>query len=470
MCRALLPVVALAAFSHLPAADQRPNIVFIVSDDHSAPHLGAYGFPVKTPNLDRFASEGMLFNHFFTAAPQCAPSRAAFATGRSPVAAQASRFSSPVPREIPFFPELLRRDAGYFTGICRRAAHLDGYTNADDQISPAIWEKHHLKTLSDRFDYVNMGGGRKETSAKVAKFLDQVPAAKPFFLWVNFNDPHHPWDAPRLHDPATLPLPPDWPDLPGLRNDFAIYLDEIARMDGEFQWVLDELDKRHLSENTIVIFVGDNGVALPLGKGSLHDRSLNVPFAVRWPGRIAPGTRSTTLVSGEDIAPTLLAAAGLPALPEMTGHNILPTLLGRSDYQPREYIFAMRGIHGSAILDEHSVSSGIDLARAVRSERYKLILNYTPWIPYEPVDSAADPGWQQILTQHREHALAPVFERLYFKSPRPFVELYDLAEDPGELRNLAGQAEYAGIERQLKIVLMEKMITDFDYLPLPLRQ
>lgn len=453
-----------------PAPGTPPNIVFIVSDDHSFPHVGAYGFPVRTPRLDQFAAEGALFTAMFTTAPQCAPSRASFATGRSSVAVRASRFSSPVPREELMFPELLRSDAHYFTGICRRAHHLDGWTDPQNQISPAIWAKYAMQTVPDRFDVVDMGGRRESTPTKVAAFLDAVPAGRPFFLWVNFNDPHHPWNAPSRHDPATLPMPADWPDLPGLRSDFARYLDEVSRMDEEFGWVLDELDRRHLAPSTLVVFVGDNGLALPRGKGALHDHGLHVPLLVRWPGVVRSGQTIDALISGEDFAPTFLRAAGLTPPAKMSGHDFTPLLRGDAAYVPRTVVFAMRGVHGASIFDAHTLASGFDLSRAVRSADYKLILNYTPFMPYAPVDSRGDPGWTEIEQAQAEGRLPDTFAPLWFSLPRPLVELYDLRADPAELHNLAGQPAAAKIEYQLKLDLQEKMIADFDYLPLPLRE
>jgi arylsulfatase A-like enzyme len=404
----------------------------------------------------------------FTTAPQCAPSRASFATGRSPVAAQASRFTSGVPRSIELFPQILRREAGYFTGIIRRSHHLDPLTDHKNATTREIVQRHQLDSMPQRFDHIDMGGTHLDTVQKTEAFFEKLPPARPFFLWVNFNDPHHVWDAPAKNDPKRLPMPPDLPGTPEMRADFARYLDEIVRLDEEFQSVLDVLRRRGFSENTIVIFVGDNGAPLPRGKGSLYDRGLNVPLFVRWPGQVAPGARSTALISGEDFAPTLLEAAGLKPVAAMSGKSFLPLLRGDTAHPAREFIFAIRGVHGSAILTEKTSSNGVDLGRAVRSARHKLILNYTPWIPYGPVDCNRDPGWQAVLTARERGTLSPLFEQLYFTTPRPLVELYDLETDPAETRNLAGDPAHAAVERQLKIALQERMILDYDYLPLPL--
>src|SRR6478736_3053658 len=118
----------------LPAAE-KPNILLLLSDDHSYPYVSAYGDTnVKTPTLDKLAAEGMKFHRFFTGCPQCVPSRACYLTGRSPVAARMTRFTSPLPRDVISFPEILREKGGYYTGICGRQYHLDGRPGADEAI------------------------------------------------------------------------------------------------------------------------------------------------------------------------------------------------------------------------------------------------------------------------------------------------------------------------------------------------
>lgn len=465
--RAFLGGLLAAAAS--PAAE-RPNIVFILSDDHSAPYVGCYGNKViKTPNLDRFASEGMRFDRMFTAAPQCVPSRAAYMTGRSPVAVRMGRFSSPLPPDIKTFPEHLRA-AGYFTGICRRNFHLDGPGPGRATVANEIFKRHEMLTFDRRVDWLDRNSPRAQTKAKVNEFLDKTPSGKPFFLWVNFNDPHHVWDRnaiPQPHDPASIPLPAHLPDIPGLRDDLARYYDEVSRMDEEFQWVVGILEERGLTKNTLVVFGGDNGQAFPHGKGSLYDPGLNVPLLIRWPGAIKPGSVTAELVSGEDIGPTLLEAAGLTPPREMSGKSFLKLLRGES-FEGRKYIFGQRLPHGNSTYTPRS--SGFDLSRCVRSKRHKLIYNCTPHQLYSPVDSANDAGWKEMVEAHASGKLPPAIDKAYFTSPRPVWELFDLDKDPGELNNLAGRPELAAIERELKLALQEKMILDYDFLPLPLSE
>lgn len=463
-------VLALLGLLQLPAgaAETPPNILFLLSDDHSYPFLSCYGDPnVKTPALDQLASEGMKFHRFFTAAPQCVPSRASFLTGRSPVAARITRFSSPLARDEITFPEVLREKAGYFVGVCGRSYHLDGSGQRRGGEAGDLLEKHGLRTFEQRFDYVQTGSDTA-AATQMAEFLDRKPAGKPFCLWVNFSDPHHIWNAPEESRPAPagLKLPAHWPDLPGVRQQLADYCAEVNRLDGSVKTILGLLAARGFQSNTLVVFAGDNGAALPHGKGSLYDPGSNVPFLVRWPGVVKPGGESRALLSGEDLGPTLLAAVGVPAPARMSGVSFLPLLKGQP-HAPRQHVFIERGPHGSAPVTVNMSNNGYDLSRAVRSDRHKFIYNCTPWIPYAPVDSAGGAAWTEMKAAQAEGRLAPGLSATYFTTPRPVYELYDLEADPSELNNLSGKPEVAAVERALRLALAEKMILDFDYLPLP---
>ena len=452
----------------LPAfGAERPNILFLLSDDHSYPFLSCYGDSnVKTPTLDRVAAEGMKFHRFFTTAPQCVPSRASLMTGRSPVAARITRFSSPLARDEITMPELLREKAGYFTGICGRSFHLDGSGKGGEEIGDLL-AKHGLRTFSERVDFLNTCPDQ-QVAGKLEEFLAKKPAEKPFFMWANFSDPHHVWNAHAEFrpDPASLKLPAHWPDLPGVREQLADYCAEVNRVDRTIADVLAVLEKRGLLDKTLIIFVGDNGTALPHGKGSLYDPGSNVPCVIRWPGVVKPGGESRALLSGEDLAPTLLAAAGVEAPEKMSGVSFLQ-LLKDEAHTPRKHIFIERGPHGSAPVTVNMSNNGYDLGRAVRSDRYKFIYNCTPWLPYSPVDSAGGAAWTQMKAAHEAGQLASGVSATYFTTPRPVYELYDLESDPSELNNLSGKPELAEVERALRLALAEKMIVDFDYLPLP---
>ncbi len=476
-CFLRLSAMLLTVSAGRGLAAERPNILFLLSDDHSAPYVGCYGCPdVRTPNLDRLASEGMRFDRMFVSCPQCVPSRAALMTGRSPVAVRMVRFTSPLPGELPALPDLLRDQAGYFTGVGGRSYHLDGPSGVGKHAAPvidAVMRKHNLRTFTDRVDYVEKGGS-KTYGDRLAKFLDAAPKGEPWFFWLGFSDPHHVWDPdaspqPQPPDPAKLTLPPHLPDLPGVRGDLSRYLGEVERLDRDVQTVLDVLESRGLAQETLVVFMGDNGMAMPHGKGALTDPGIHVPLIVRWPGVVKPGSATDALVSGEDFAPTMLEAAGLKPHESMSGVSYLELLKGEP-FEPRKHIFAERGPHGGdgGMRPEISAAT-FDLVRCVRSDRYKLIYNCTPHQPVGPVDSQGDPGWQEMKAAFAAGSLTPEFVRAYFTTPRPTYELYDLEEDPGELNNLAGKESHRQIERELKEALAEKMILDWDFLPLPVR-
>jgi len=442
------------------AQSQRPNVLVVLSDDHSAAHVGAYGnADIKTPNLDKFAAQGMRFERTYVAAPQCVPSRAALMTGRSPVAVQMTRFSAPLSEEYKTWLELLRA-GGWFTGVAGRSFHLDGSGNQPPETKD-VFDKYNLRTFQRRLDYARQGN----SLAQYREFLDQAKD-KPFALQLCFSDPHRPLDAnaiPAPHDPAKLKLPAHYPDTPGVRADFARYYDEIARFDGSFAEVLEELNKRGLAENTVVVFMGDNGASQFRGKGTLYEFGVRVPLIVRWPGQVKAGSVTGELFSGEDLAPTLLEACGLKPLKEMTGRSALKLLRGES-YTGRQYVFAERGAHGSGL---PTGTSPFDLGRVVIGKRYKLIYNALWQLPYQPVDFAGDAFWKELQQMSKEGKLSPLLQRLYFSPTRPMFELFDLEADPSEFNNLIGSGEHAAVERGLKAALQEWMILERDYLPLP---
>jgi arylsulfatase A-like enzyme len=467
VCLWVMAVFALALTGRTAAA-QKPNILFVLSDDHSYPYLGCYGEPaIKTPNLDRLAAEGIKFHRLFTTAPQCVPSRASIMTGRSPVACRISRFSSPLPRDEVTFPEILRKEGGYFVGVLGRSYHLDG-SGRGPEVSGRVFDEMSLRTFHERFDYVS-SSAQGLIPEKMREYFDQRPKEKPYFLWVNFSDPHHPWSSgENPPDPAKVRVPGFLPDLPGVRGDLARYMGEVEHADKDFQTVLDIVKERAGLENTLVLFMGDNGMAFPSGKGLLHDPGLNVPLLAWWPGVVKPGGESRALISGEDIAPTCLEAAGMTVPERISGVSFLPLLRSEAFPSERKYVFGERGPHGGATFDERTKASSVDYSRCVRSARYKLIYNVTPNMVYTPVDSTGDPGWQEMVKAHESGTLAPEFAKLYFTSPRPVYELYDLDNDACELINLYGRQELAGVTLELKEALQRKMILDFDYLPLPI--
>jgi arylsulfatase A-like enzyme len=448
--------------STTPNIKDVPNIIFIVSDDHSTPFLGCYGDDnVKTPNIDRLAKEGVLFHHAYTTAPQSVPSRAGLMTGRSTVDVRMTRFSAPLSANITAYPELLRQ-AGYYTGICGRTFHLDGARNPPE--SETVFEEYNLRTFEKRVDYLRQGSS-KQALPQFIEFLEQAPKGKPFFIQVGYNEPHRIFDAFDFEpDSSTLKLPVGMPDIPELRKDLAGYYGEIQRLDVYVGELLDELDKRGLAENTLVVFIGDNGGALLRGKGTLNDLGIHVPLLARFPKHIKPGSVSNALISGEDIAPTFLEIAGVPIPSEITGKSFVPAFTD-SSFSAHAYIFAERGAHGSGLPNS---SAAFDLGRTVFSKEYKLIYNALWQLPYEPVDFSGQPFWKKLKELDQKGKLDALYSKLFFAEHRQIFELYDRKNDPYELTNLVGNPAYAEQEHALKAELQKWMILNQDFLPLPI--
>ncbi len=227
--------------------------------------------------------------------------------------------------------------------------------------------------------------------------------------------------------------------------------------------LFDELEKRGELDNTVIVFMGDNGAALFRGKGTLYETGLNVPLIVRFPEKIKAGSVFFDLISGEDIAPTLLDFASLNPLPEMTGISFKP-LMENQKYEGHPYVFAERGPHGSGL---PTSTGAFDLGRCIIGERYKLIYRALWQLPYHPVDFAGLPMWNELQQMALDGQLEEPWKSLYFSRERPMFALYDLEKDPNELNNLAGNAEFEKIEEKLKEALHEWMILNQDYLPLP---
>ena len=185
---------------------------------------------------------------------------------------------------------------------------------------------------------------------------------------------------------------------------------------------------------------------------------------IRWPEVVKPGRFSDALISGVDLAPTILAAAGLEKAAGMSGVSFLPELKGEA-FDGRQYVFAERGWHWGPL----TRSDGFDLLRSVTSRRYHYVYNAIPERKYCPVDMDRPwlTAWKEVKETHEKGNLSELHERLYFKLPRPAFELYDLQEDPFQLNNLAGSKATVEIERELRIQMDRWMVRESDYLPLP---
>jgi N-sulfoglucosamine sulfohydrolase len=422
-------VVGATALGSLQAQSRLPNLLFLISDDHSVPDLGCFGNDaVTTPNLDRLAAQGTKYTQCFVASPQCSPNRSAIFTGSTPHSTSTSRLHTPMPDWEPSFLEPLK-EKGYFVGALRKV--------------------HQGNSFNQRFSFY------EQDLEAFDKFFDAAEG-KPFWLQVGYTDPHRfyrpgAFDPP--HDPAKVKVPPYLPDTAEVRQDLAHYYDFIARMDAHAGRVLASLERRGLADNTLVIFVGDNGLPFPRAKGTCYDPGLNVPMITRWPGRIAAGATSDALVSHVDLAPTWLEAAGTTPPARMQGVSQLDVLLGRAASK-RQEIFAERNWHDN-----------FDPIRCIRTASHKLIFNAAPHFPYRPAwDLENSPSWKELVRVRQIGGLTPG-QMSMFEPSRPTLELYDLKKDPNEFNNLMGDPAYREVFEVLRSRLSEWMHETRDFLP-----
>lgn len=455
----LLGLSALFILSCQTAAPEEaatpPHLILIIADDMAWDDCGAYGHPnIRTPNIDRLAKEGMRFTQAFLTTSSCSPSRASIITGTYPHQTDAEQLHWPLPGDRVTFVEQLKAK-GYWT---------------------AAAGKWHLgDAVRDRFDYIaaeNTAGfvlqsGTEKAETEQPKSdgsgcqqwlptLQKRPADQPFFLWLAAVDPHRPYhenivDQP--HGSEDIILPPYLPDSEPVRKDFALYYDEIHRMDDYIGQVLAELDQAGLSENTLVLFISDNGRAFPREKTTLYDGGIKTPWIVRWPKEVQAGSVTDALVSSLDIAPTFLQLAGLEVGANFLGKDFRAVLQDTSA-AINEYIYAEDHWHDFE-----------DYGRAVRNQRYKLIHNYYPDLANTPpADALRSPTFQYMLGQQALGTLTPA-QQACFLAPRPEEELYDLQLDPHELQNKIDDPSYADIAKELRAALADFRSRTLDSLP-----
>jgi len=397
-----------------------PNIVWIIAEDMS-PDLGCYGDPlVHSPALDKLASEGARYTNAFTTSPVCSAARSALITGIYQTTIGAHHHRSHrrdgyrLPEGVEIVTEYFRR-AGYFTANVTTAA-------------PGL-----------------RGSGKNDFNFQVDDPYDgtdwnQRGPGQPFFAQVNFSQVHRPYRKARENavDPDRVVPPPCYPNHPVTRNDWALYLDTIGSLDTKVGAVLQRLDEEGLLPNTVVFFFSDHGAGHLRGKHSLYDGGIRVPLIIRWPGHIEPGTVSDQLVSGIDVTATSLLLAGIQLPPKMEGRSFLGP-----GAEPREFIVAARD----------RIDEAADRIRTVRTKRYKYIRNFFPdrpyptqWLPYK---DRAWPVLGLMRKLHREGRLTP--EQAPFMASRwPPEELYDLEQDPHELKNLIDSPEHRPIVADLR--------------------
>ena len=426
----LLLAAIVGSGLHGPAVADSPNVIVFIADDMAVDDCGAYGHPkIRTPNIDALAKAGMTFTNAFLTTSSCSPSRCSILTSRYPHATGGHQLHLPLPSKQVTMAERLKAD-GYHTAAAGKWHLGQAAKKKFDTVRPKIntW----LQTLKDR------------------------PRDKPFFMWFAFVDPHRPYRPgaiPRPHTAEDAVVPPFLPDVPETRKDLALYYDEIARMDGVIGRVLAELDDQGVADNTMVVFLSDNGRPFPRCKTTLYDSGIKTPLLVRFPGVVAAGSTCRSIVSSVDLAPTILDICKVRVPKTFQGRSFSPLLTSPSK-TIRRYAYAEHNWHD---FDDHG--------RSVHSVRFNYIRNYYTDIPGTPPADAVRSITYQAMRRLRDAGRLNDNQKGCFIKPRPREELYDVENDPFELQNLAEVDKYAPLLKQMRAALAEWETETDDHVP-----
>ena len=416
-------------------ADQRPNILWITSEDNG-PDLGAYGLDyAHTPALDNLAKESAIYTNAFATAGVCAPARSTIITGMYPpsLGSHHMRSRAQLPSGIKFYSHHLR-DAGYY---CTNNSKED-------------------------YNLVKPQGSWDESGRKA--HWKNAPKGNPFFAIFNHTISHE--SKIRLreksfphHKIEDASIPPYHPNIPETKRDWAQYHANVTKLDGLVDKTLKELDEAGLTEDTIVFYYGDHGSGMPRHKRWLWDSGIHIPLLVRIPDKwkelreVQPGAKTDRLVSFVDLGPTALSLAGIDPPKNMHGK----AFLGVHSKKPREFIHAFRGR-----MDER-----YDMVRAVRDKRYKYIRNYNPHQIYGQFiaymfQTDTTRIWKEMFDQGKLNDIQSAFWKT-----KPPIEFYDTLNDPHEVNNLADSQSHASHRERLAAELhrWQIEIRDLGFLP-----
>jgi len=441
----LLAALYVVIMSALRGAEERPNIVWIVTEDNSKHQLRLYepaGAPM--PNIERLAATGIVFNHAFSHAPVCSVSRSTIITGAygPRIGSQFHRRAelAPMPDGLRMFPFYLR-EAGYYT------------------------------TNNAKTDYNLKDSGMWDESSNQATWRNRK-SGQPFFHVQNFETTHE----SRLQFPATdvtskknetpsegVKLFPYHPDTPLMRYTYAREQDQHRIVDRQIGEFLEKLKADGLMDSTIIFYYGDHGGVLPRSKGFIYESGLHVPLVVHLPEKwrtlapFAPGSRVDGFVSFIDLAPTVLALAGVKPPDAMDGRAFLGAGVTAADVNGRDetYSYADR-------FDEK-----YDLVRAVRKGKFKYIRSYQPFNPDALQNNYRyqQPAYVEWRELYRAGKLNAV-QRQFFERRAPEA-LFDVEQDPHETVNLASDPAYASTLAMLRgrLAAWVKGMPDLSFYP-----
>ena len=484
----------LFAIPTLASEDSRPNILLLFADD-----LGRYASAyaddsapspndiISTPAFDQVAGDGALFENAFVSVPSCTPSRTSLNTGRHFFRNSShSQLHHPWAKgqpdpfdEIRGMP-LTLQDAGYHIGLTyklhMRESIIGGKKNIHNKAGTKF--NNYSQTLSRAEDKEAIKSALlDEVRGNFRDFLSKRKPDQPFFYSFNPTNTHRKWTQGSGKDlwgldPDKLKgkLPPFMPDNAVIREDFSDYLGEGMAFDAACAVILDELRKMGELDNTLVCISGDHGApGFPMGKCNVHDFGSRVLLALRWPKHIAAGRKVEAPVSLIDLAPTFLAAAGIPSKDDPDGENLLPALSADgNDKQLRGWALIGREVHVAEAREGRLPYP----TRAIRTADFLYVINYKPdrWPMGDPLavtddhtpslkelsnntriasaDIDASPTKAWIIQNRSDESMASFIDFAWGK--RPGEELYDLKKDRFQIHNLAEDPEYHAIKAKLR--------------------
>ena len=411
------------SFVGKPPAD-RPNIILFISDDHGWADSGCYGNSiVRTPNLERLATQGMRFTRAFAGSPTCTPSRSVMYTGLMPFRNGAHPNHSRIHPGIKTLPHYMKR-LGYRVVLAGKT-HIKPREGFPFEYVPARLTGD--RAMSPRRIY----GQDLDTDAVDQLLADHVANHnnKPLCLVIASWSPHAVWRW-KKYDPADVIVPPYLVDTPIIRDAIAHYYTDVSLMDNQVGICLDSVKKHNLADNTMFIYTSDQGAQFPHAKWNLYDVGIRVPLIIRWPGKIKSHSINDAMVSLVDLLPTFIEAAGNTPPSDIDGRSFLPVIL-REATRHRDIIFASHT--GDGKMNDFPM-------RCIRTRTHKYILNLKPENLYtthisKGKDRDGRDYWRSWLEKAKTDKYAAKI--VHNDQHRPAEELYDLRTDPYELNNIA---------------------------------
>lgn len=426
----------------------RPNIIFYICHDLGQ-QLGCYGHMISSPNLDRFADQGVRFENSFCNSPACSPSRGCIMTGKyahSSGGIGLAHMGWPLPREQKTIVDYLN-DNGYETAHVGLNHERHAGTNHYQIDEERTWEDHRAENAIN----------------KAVEYLEsRKNAEKPFYLNIGSHEVHRTSYTRHAETIYGGSVPPDevyipgWmPDTPALRKEFGMFQAAIRYMDTHLGRLFGAIERMGYLDNSIVVVTTDHGISANRAKGTLYDRGVETALMMHLPEGMRNGYTVDHLIQNADLAPTLLEAAGVEAPSDMQGRSFWPLLTGGT-YTPHEQIFIERNFHGEKLRGDTDYRDLLDPVRSVRTRNFHYIRRFDPtvkgreWLPWEMMP-AGDPtiSFEGLWPEKTE--------------PRKGEELYHVRHDPLEMRDVAAQPEYRNVKAELGVKLQKWMEDTGDF-------